>query len=212
LDDQTSTDIIRDRRKASGWQGLYFGGVAFKYQRPVHDLARAAGLASKYMDVITTSGPGTGQASSRAKIRAMKEALGDFPLAIASGITPANVHDYLDVADCFLVATGISKSFTELDSTLVKRLAHAIKSHDAVHAGETNRVKGLFQRSGQVNSVCFVCEWNEGRSAHLELSTRHRLKAKGSGVRVTSAGLRQGGHINRLRGDFLANVDISRKK
>lgn len=38
-----------------------------------------------------------------------------FHLAIASGITPENIQDYLDFAGCFLVATGISKSFEELD-------------------------------------------------------------------------------------------------
>jgi hypothetical protein len=38
--------------------------------------------------------------------RPLKRALGDWPLAIASGITPENVGEYLPVADCFLVATG----------------------------------------------------------------------------------------------------------
>ena len=56
----------------------------------------------------------------------MKEAVGDFPLAIASGITPENVADYLDVADCFLVATGISRSFTELDPAKVRSLSEQV--------------------------------------------------------------------------------------
>lgn len=109
-------------RERSGWKGLYFGGVAFKYQRPVEDLTRAARIAVRHMDVVTTSGPGTGIAAACDKIVAMKEAVGDFPLAIASGITAENVGDYLDVVDCFLVATGISRSFTELDPVKVRRL------------------------------------------------------------------------------------------
>ena len=52
----------------------------------------------------------------------MKQALGEFPLGIASGITPENVSEYLDIADCFLVATGISTSFTELDPVRVRAL------------------------------------------------------------------------------------------
>ncbi|MGD2215749.1 MAG: BtpA/SgcQ family protein [Gemmatimonadales bacterium] len=112
----------------SSWEGLYFGGVAFKYQRPVEDLTRAARLAVRFMDVVTTSGPGTGIAAACEKIAAMKEAVGDFPLAIASGITPDNVADYLDVADCFLVATGISRSFTELDPDKVRELIERVNA------------------------------------------------------------------------------------
>ena len=127
--DQPEAEAIARARRDSGWGGLYFGGVAFKYQRPVEDLARAAAIAVGYMDVVTTSGPGTGVAAGRAKIVAMKEAVGDFPLAIASGITPENVADYLDVADCFLVATGISRSFTELEPNKVRRLIERVRDY-----------------------------------------------------------------------------------
>lgn len=120
--DQPAADMIKEKQLQTGWRGLYFGGVAFKYQRHVESLAQAARLATKYMDVVTTSGPGTGQAALLEKIFVMKKALEDFPLAIASGITPDNVHNYDNVADCFLVATGISKNFTELDPALVKAL------------------------------------------------------------------------------------------
>lgn len=118
---------VLDARKKIDWSGLYFGGVAFKYQRPVDDLAQAAMKAARYMDVVTTSGPGTGHAASPEKISVMKQALGDHPLAIASGITPENVADYLDIADCFLVATGIGKSFDELDAERVNSLVEKIR-------------------------------------------------------------------------------------
>lgn len=107
-------------------QGLYFGGVAFKYQEPVRDVARAAKLAMLYMDVITTSGEATGSQPAVEKIRAMREAIGVHPLAIASGITPENVGQYLDIADVFLVATGVSSSFTELNPRRVKKLAQIV--------------------------------------------------------------------------------------
>lgn len=79
------------------------------------------------MDVVTTSGPGTGKAAAVEKIRTMKEALGDFPLAIASGITPENVSDYLPYADCFLVATGISRNFEQLDPARTHALVEAVR-------------------------------------------------------------------------------------
>ena len=60
----------------------------------------------------------------------MKAALGDVPLAIASGITPENVGCYLEIADCFLVATGISKSFVDLDAGLLQELVNTIRALD----------------------------------------------------------------------------------
>lgn len=124
---QTEAERIVDVRHESGWSGLYFGGVAFKYQRPVDDLRRAAEIAAPYMDVVTTSGPGTGHAALPEKIKVMKQAIGQHPLAIASGITPENVTDYLQNVDCFLVATGISKSFEDLDPDRVNALVRKIR-------------------------------------------------------------------------------------
>jgi hypothetical protein len=129
--DESSTPVAKargfaDLRQRSGWQGLYFGGVAFKYQEPIIDVVKAAKLAMPFVDVITTSGAGTGEAASVRKVRSMKKAIGDHPLAIASGITPENVREYMPYADCFLVATGISDSHTELNPERVRALATAL--------------------------------------------------------------------------------------
>lgn len=111
----------------SGWKGAYYGGVAFKGQRRVHDVAEVAAAAIPYMDVITTSGNGTGIAASLEKIRMMKEAVGDHPVALASGVTSDNVEDYLPYVDVFMVASGISKDFHTLDPEKVARLAEVIR-------------------------------------------------------------------------------------
>jgi hypothetical protein len=128
LPEQTEAAALARARGAAGKPALYFGGVAFKYQRPVDDVARAARIAAGYVDIVTTSGPATGRPADREKIAAMKAALGATPLAIASGITPENIGDYLPIADCFLVATGISSAFDELDPARVRTLV------DRVHA------------------------------------------------------------------------------
>lgn len=135
---QPAADRIAQARRDSGFGGLYFGGVAFKYQRHVSDLADACGIASGYMDVVTTSGPGTGSAASLDKIRSMKQALGSYPLAIASGITPDNVVGYLGMADCFLVATGVSRSFEEFDPCRLEALVQRVRSFN-VSDGGTSR-------------------------------------------------------------------------
>ena len=125
-DSTTEAEEFAVLRSNSDWQGIYFGGVAFKYQGEVNDVAKVARLAAPFVDVITTSGAGTGKAADVAKIQRMKEAIGDQPLAIASGITPENVHEYMPYADCFLVATGISDSHTELNPERVLALAKAL--------------------------------------------------------------------------------------
>lgn len=114
------------RKLRSDWDGLYFGGVAFKYQKKVYDAGYVARLVMPYLDVVTTSGDATGWPPLVSKIKKMKKAIGVFPLAIASGMTPENVAEFMPYADCFLVATGISESFTELDGERVLCFAKVI--------------------------------------------------------------------------------------
>ena len=98
-------------RKQSHWQGLYFGGTAFKKQREVDPASfqQSASLACKHMDVVTTSGVATGKAADIEKITTFRRACGDHPLAVASGITPDNISDYAPLLDAILIATGINE-------------------------------------------------------------------------------------------------------
>lgn len=202
---QPSARSVLNARQEAGCHALYFGGVAFKYQRHVDDLTSAARKAADFVDVVTTSGPGTGLAAHVDKIRWMKEALGTLPLAIASGLTPDNIEGYLPYSDCYLVATGISTSFSELNSSLLESFVARVRSYETPHAGL--QTAGELE-SAQYQSVCFVCEWNEGRSAHLDLSVSHKLRAAGCAINMCSAGLSQGGGINAFRRDYLLQLGI----
>lgn len=115
-------------KSQSGWSGLYFGGTAFKTQKtvPWRHLPEVAARASTFVDVITTSGAGTGIAAHPEKVRILRNALGNHPLALASGVTPDNVGVYLPNVDAFLVASGIEASFGVLDPIKVRDLAQAI--------------------------------------------------------------------------------------
>ena len=117
-----------ETRRARGWSGLYFGGTAFKYQRAVAeaDLGRTAGAAAEYMDVICTSGPGTGMAADVGKVKAMRAGIGEHALALASGVTPENVRDYVPYVDAYLVGTGIEARFGVLDPRKVEALLRAM--------------------------------------------------------------------------------------
>lgn len=116
--DPSEADTIEAARLNSGWEGLYFGGTAFKKQRPVDpaDNEAAAFAARDRMDVVTTSGVATGEEADLTKILDFRRGVGDRPLALASGITPENARDYADV-DCFMVATGINHpgNFYDID-------------------------------------------------------------------------------------------------
>lgn len=141
IDSQVYAYSVLDAIKKKGWEGLYFGGVAFKYQKEVKDYVKTTNIASTYMDVITTSGIGTGIAADVKKIDVMAEVAhhNGKKLGIASGITPDNINSYRCV-DAFLVSTGISKSFGGFDRTLVKKLSNRISAFN----------NGMVLRSGRI--------------------------------------------------------------
>ena len=92
---------------------LYLGGVAFKYTKTfTEDAEEAADEATRlapFVDVVTTSGAGTGIAPSPEKIASMKEAISPKPLAVASGISIDNIGAYSGSFDQLLVSTSIEE-------------------------------------------------------------------------------------------------------
>lgn len=127
---QGNAGLIEHRnRTLAGWDGIYFGGVAFKGQRKVRPehLGDAARHAMRHVDVVTTSGPGTGMAADVDKLRTMRDALGDHPLALASGVTSSNVGQYLPYVDAFLVTSSISRDFEDLDLALTRQLVEVVR-------------------------------------------------------------------------------------
>lgn len=140
---QLDADNFRHKIEVGSWRGLYFGGVAFKYQRPVYNLDLVTECACEHMHVVTTSGPGTGKSAKLMKIKQMREVIdcsgspaltiGQYPdtsykagFALASGVTINNVRRYLPYVDAFMVGTGIEKEFGILDEDKVKKLAKVI--------------------------------------------------------------------------------------
>jgi protein-tyrosine-phosphatase len=59
-----------------------------------------------------------------------------------------------------------------------------------------------------IRIVCFICEWNEGRSVHLEMSVRLKLKRQGSETKVMSAGFSQAEKVNPPRKAFLLGPGV----
>lgn len=132
---QVQAEKIAAIRAASGWQGMYFGGVCFKKQRPVDPAMNehSARIALPFMDVVTTSGIATGEATDLTKIADFRRGLGDAPLAIASGVTPDNATHYAADVDCFLVATGINRKgdFYNIDPARLRALLDLTRAYGA---------------------------------------------------------------------------------
>lgn len=129
-DQKEAREIAQSR---SGWCGMYFGGTAFKKQRPVaaQDYGRSGEIARDWMDVVCTSGQATGVEAEDSKIETFRDAVGDTPLALASGITPENAARYAMV-DCFMVATGINYegNFYDIDPARLRRLLDVTKTFE----------------------------------------------------------------------------------
>lgn len=108
-----------------------FGGIAFKYTQSYTDDPREAALQtewlSPYVDVVTTSGKGTGHAPSPQKLAAMRAAT-TKPIAVASGISADNVADYAGNVDEVLIASSIeTEPYSGIfDETELKRAIKAI--------------------------------------------------------------------------------------
>lgn len=128
LKEQLDAEEVKLAREKSNWKGLYFGGVAFKYQPDVDNPGLTAKIATNFVDVVTTSGKATGSAPDLTKIKLMKDRMGDFPLAIASGVSPENVKQFLPYADCFIVATSLLIPGTEnFDKDKIKALIDNVR-------------------------------------------------------------------------------------
>jgi predicted TIM-barrel enzyme len=110
-----SEEAIEIKSMLNGTEHMFFNSVAFKYQKSELNPGIAADLSKKCGFIPTTSGKATGSAADLNKIMQMKTAIGNYPLAVASGLDPENVVNYLNYLDYGLVATGISKDFHELD-------------------------------------------------------------------------------------------------
>ena len=130
VEKQVEANLISKIRKDCEWQGLYFGGTAFKKQRPIapKNFGISAEIAAKYMDVVTTSGVATGTAADVGKLEVFRSALPNTPLALASGINPDNILNY-SMVDCFMVATGINKTddFYNIDPSKLRLLMSRCK-------------------------------------------------------------------------------------
>ena len=114
LSEVQAGETLAFKNNTDGMEGMrYLGGISFKYTSTFTEKPKLAyGLAvdaQSRVDVVTTSGAGTGTAPTVGKIAAMKRAADEAhkPLAVASGIDLSNVADFKGLVDEVLVASSL---------------------------------------------------------------------------------------------------------
>jgi len=112
-DDYMTPGLAMEFKKSKSYlkQIKILGGVAFKYTNTFTEDPKKAEYEAVYLkdsvDVMVTSGPGTGFEPSVEKIRAMKNSIGEKALAIASGISFENIYKYNGLVDQIFVSSSV---------------------------------------------------------------------------------------------------------
>lgn len=127
-DHSDDPDMAKDR--SYGKSVKIFGGVAFKYTPSYTDnpeiASHLAKIAPDWIDVITTSGPQTGQPASLEKLKAMHDALPEGKeLAVASGVDMDNIEEIRKVVDKILLASSIEQSDGVFDESKLIEITEA---------------------------------------------------------------------------------------
>ena len=124
--DQTLTLKDIENKK---FNGEIFSGLNFKYQKQFYgdELNQAIDLIKITSTIACTSGSGTGKEAPLEKIKNIKALLGDFPLALASGVSINNIESYLPYVDNFLVASSITDKNEVISKVLLQELCGVVK-------------------------------------------------------------------------------------
>ncbi len=177
MDLQDEAEAIARARADSGWSGLYFGGTAFKKQRPVEAdrYEQSAQIATGYMEVVTTSGPATGKEADLAKVDAFRRGCGEHALALASGVSPENIGAYAPLVDAVLVATGINfdGDFYNISAARLRRVIADARAAGLRDSGADDRQAGdrddrwyLYRIAPNVRPG--VITWNDPSTMYID--------------------------------------------
>ena len=125
-------DTLRCRRQLCP-QTKIFADVLVKHAVPLGDLsiedsARDT-LERGLADALIISGVGTGMAADLSDLERARHACPSAKIFLGSGVTLANVRDFLPLADGFIVGTSLKRAgkiFNPVDVKRVRALASAI--------------------------------------------------------------------------------------
>lgn len=120
-----------DMTKSAGV--FYVSGIHMKYltlRDPNKSIEKSARQAMGWMDGVTITGPGTGQATDPEKARRTRAVIGDHPMGAASGVSAENVTSLLPYIDYMLVNTSIATPEHRIIPEKLKALRDAITAYE----------------------------------------------------------------------------------
>jgi len=106
-------NFVNEHPNPEEWKCRVFAGFDFKYQGQVKEgeygkLSTHKEQVQKYMDIVTTSGPGTNHSAEIEKIKVIHSLLKEGQqMALASGVNFENVVPCLPYCDYFVVASSV---------------------------------------------------------------------------------------------------------
>lgn len=121
--DEASLDAFFTQERA-GCDAFVMGGVRFKYQ-PVlseHSVEEDLQTAMNRCDAICVTGAATGEEASSDKILSFREAIGDFPLVICSGINDINCRSQLLTADAAVVGSFLKDTGKDTGDVCARKI------------------------------------------------------------------------------------------
>lgn len=104
---------------------FYCSGIHMKYSTlldPNKPIEKSALQAMGWADGIIVTGPKTGVAADPEKMRKARSVIGDYPLGVASGVSPENVHQIREYCDFYIVASSLQDEKKRIVAEKVRRL------------------------------------------------------------------------------------------
>ena len=124
---QTVPVLIQDQFARLKWNGLYFGGVLFKYQEHKGDPINLCLNAIPWVDVLCTSGAATGTPITDEKLNIIVNATaGNIPIAITSGISAKNVNQLFGKANIYMFRESVVYPDENLNTEMLDQLISAV--------------------------------------------------------------------------------------
>ena len=123
---------LYDRYRQNYSDVLVLGGVWPKYYTPIagSNLETDLRVGMERVDAIVVTGAGTGKETPIEKIGTFRKVLGDHPLIIGAGVTPANAYQQLSLADGAIVGTALkvgNETCNKIDRAKVRDLMAVVK-------------------------------------------------------------------------------------
>jgi len=127
-------ELMRDRARLGATDIAVLADVNVKHSAPlaaipleqeVHDLVHRGGA-----DALVVSGTGTGTTTDRGEVQAVKDAAGDCPVLLGSGVRADNIADYAASADGFIVGSSLKVAgdvANPIDPDRVEQLLAALR-------------------------------------------------------------------------------------